>query len=66
LQLHHLYRAMAWLDEEIAPADALAPRCIKDLIEERLFERRFSRPPASPSRPICTKLPPDHSAPCPA
>jgi Transposase DDE domain len=42
LQLHHFYRAMAWLGEEIAPAgaEALAPRCIKDLIEERLFERR--------------------------
>jgi len=42
LQLHHLYRAMIWLGEEIAPAEAhaLAPRCIKDVIEERLFERR--------------------------
>jgi hypothetical protein len=42
LQLHHLYRAMAWLGEETAPAGrgALAPRCVKDLIEERLFERR--------------------------
>ena len=42
LQLHHLYRAMAWLGEEIAPgaAGALAPRCVKDLIEGRLFERR--------------------------
>ena len=42
LQLHHLYRTMAWLGEEMAPAapGALAPRCIKDLIEERLFERR--------------------------
>jgi Transposase DDE domain len=40
LHLHHFYRAMAWLGEEIAPAGALAPRCIKDLIEERLFERR--------------------------
>jgi DDE family transposase len=42
LQLHHLYRAMAWLGEEIAPAaaGALAPRCVKDLLEERLFERR--------------------------
>jgi hypothetical protein len=42
LQLHHFYRAMAWLGEEIAAAgaNALAPRCIKDLIEERLFERR--------------------------
>jgi hypothetical protein len=42
LQLHHFYRAMAWLGEETDPiADgALAPRCIKDRIEERLFERR--------------------------
>jgi hypothetical protein len=42
LKLHHFYRAMAWLGEEIEPASAssLAPRCIKDLIEERLFERR--------------------------
>jgi len=42
LQLHHFYRAMAWLGGEIAPAGAgaLAPRCIKDLIEESLFERR--------------------------
>ena len=42
LQLHHLYRTMAWLGEEIAraAAGALAPRCVKDLIEERLFERR--------------------------
>ena len=42
LQLHHLYRAMAWLGEEIVPAAAgeLGPRCIKDRIEERLFERR--------------------------
>ena len=42
LQLHHLYRAMAWLGEESAPAGAgeLAPRTIKDQIEEQLFERR--------------------------
>jgi hypothetical protein len=41
LQLHPFYRAMVWLGEETAPAGrgALAPRCIKDLIEERLFER---------------------------
>jgi hypothetical protein len=41
LRLHHLYRAMAWLGEEIAPAAEgdLAPRCVKDLIEERLFDR---------------------------
>lgn len=42
LRLHHFYRAMAWLGEETAPiADGeLAPRCIKDVIEEQLFERR--------------------------
>jgi len=42
LDLHHFYRTMAWLGEELEekPAGALAPRCVKDLIEERLFERR--------------------------
>ena len=44
LQLHHLYRAMAWLGEELPETEqaarTLAPRCIKDLIEERLFARR--------------------------
>jgi len=42
LQLHHLYRAMAWLGEMIEEKSeaALAPRCVKDVIEERLFDRR--------------------------
>src|SRR5271169_2914409 len=42
LSLHHFYRAMAWLGEELEekPADALAPRCVKDVIEEKLFEKR--------------------------
>jgi hypothetical protein len=45
LQLHHLYRAMAWLGEEL-PADQqagrtpFAPRCTKDRIEEALFAHR--------------------------
>src|SRR4051794_4841865 len=45
LALRHLYRAMAWLGEEL-PADEqdgatpFASRTIKDLIEERLFERK--------------------------
>jgi hypothetical protein len=45
LGLHHLYRAMAWLGEEL-PADEqdgatpFAPRTVKDLIEEELFARR--------------------------
>ena len=45
LQLHHLYRAMAWLGE-VLPKDQqkdktpFAPRCVKDRIEEDLFARR--------------------------
>src|SRR4051794_30595415 len=45
LQLHHLYRAMAWLGEEL-PHDQqmgrtpFAPRCIKDRIEEEVFAHR--------------------------
>src|ERR687885_490587 len=45
LALHHLYRAMAWLGEELGAdeqggATPFAPRTVKDLIEERLFEQR--------------------------
>jgi len=42
LDLHHFYRAMAWLGEEMEEKadDALAPCCVKDAIEERLFEKR--------------------------
>jgi len=45
LALHHLYRAMAWLGEELPPeqqagATPFAPRTVKDLIEEQLFARR--------------------------
>jgi hypothetical protein len=51
LGLHHLYRAMAWLGEALPDAQQdgrtpFAPRCTKDLIEERLFAHRrdlFSR-----------------------
>ena len=44
LELHHLYRAMAWLGEELADQSGAgrAPRRTKDLIEERLFARRRS------------------------
>jgi hypothetical protein len=33
---------MAWLGEELEekPAGALAPRCVKDVIDEKLFDRR--------------------------
>jgi hypothetical protein len=45
LQLHHLYRAMAWLGEELpedqqAGRTPFAPRCVKDRIEEGLFAHR--------------------------
>jgi transposase len=43
LDLHHLYRAMAFLGQEIQPKGPKTlgtPRCLKDLIEEELFERR--------------------------
>ena len=51
LELHHLYRTMAWLGEALPDPDQddatpFAPRCVKDLFEERLFARRrdlFSR-----------------------
>lgn len=40
LSLHHLYRAMAFLGEEVvdqADATPFSPRCTKDVIEEHLF-----------------------------
>jgi transposase len=45
LELHQLYRAMAWLGEVLPDshrhdATKLVPRCTKDQIEEHLFERR--------------------------
>jgi Transposase DDE domain len=51
LELHHLSRAMAWLGEARPETEQngrtpFAPRCPKDLVEERLFAHRrdlFSR-----------------------
>lgn len=46
LQLHHLYRVMAWLGEELDPEQqdsdptSLTKRCTKDRIEECLFDHR--------------------------
>jgi len=45
LDLHHLYRAMAWLGEELPAKEQdgrtpFSPRCIKDVVEERLFAHR--------------------------
>ncbi len=44
LELHQLYRAMAWLGEELADQTGAtrAPRRTKDVIEEKLFARRRS------------------------
>src|SRR4029077_17794697 len=45
LDLHHLYRAMAWLGEELPEKEQdgrtpFSPRCIKDMVEEQLFAAR--------------------------
>jgi hypothetical protein len=45
LELHHLYRAMAWLGEELPKneqdgAKRFGPRCVKDVLEEELFACR--------------------------
>jgi hypothetical protein len=42
IDLHHLYRAMAWLGGELQTNRAAAPRTNKDLIEEQLFAKRRS------------------------
>ena len=52
LPLYHLYRAMAWLGEELPDGQQkdqtpFAPRCVKDRIEEALFAHR---------RDLCTDL----------
>jgi len=41
LQLQHLYRAMAWLGETLeTDDDERTTRSTKDVVEERLFDRR--------------------------
>jgi transposase len=45
LDLHHLYRAMGFLGEEVADqkgATPFSPRCNKDLLEEMIFTHRRS------------------------
>ncbi|MGO9740153.1 MAG: hypothetical protein ACLPN5_01260 [Roseiarcus sp.] len=49
LELHHLYRAMAWLGEELSEteqegATPFARRCVKDVLEEELFAHRRDLP----------------------
>ena len=46
LSLHHLYRAMAFLGNEIEDQEdktPFSPRCTKDLIEEAMFDERRDR-----------------------
>ena len=45
LELHHHYRAVGWLGEELPEKEQdgrtpFAPRCMKDVVEERLFAHR--------------------------
>lgn len=43
LDLHHFYRAMAWLGEPLAEQpveEGFSPRCVKDVLEEDIFRRR--------------------------
>lgn len=42
IQLHHLYRAMAFLGDPLEGTTPVwgSPRCVKDRIEEALFDRR--------------------------
>jgi hypothetical protein len=45
IELHHLYRTMAWLGEELPQdqqdaATPFSPRCVKDVLEEELFASR--------------------------
>ena len=44
ISLHHLYRAMSFLRQEVEDQRGktpVSPRCIKDGIEEKLFQRRM-------------------------
>jgi transposase len=45
IELHQLYRAMGWLGEQLPKqqqqgSSKLVPRCTKDLVEERVFDKR--------------------------
>jgi hypothetical protein len=45
IELHHVYRTMAWLGEELSAGEQegrtpFAPRCTKDVAEEQLFAAR--------------------------
>jgi len=43
LKLQHFYRAMAWLGDSLqngVPVEGFSPRCIKDILEEKIFNQR--------------------------
>ena len=41
LGLQHFYRAMAWLGDPLKEtSEGFSPRCVKDILEEKIFERR--------------------------
>ncbi len=43
LRLQHFYRAMGWLGDPLSdavPDGNFSPRCVKDVLEEKIFERR--------------------------
>ena len=41
-QLQHFYRALAWPGEPVknAASEGFSPRCVKDVLEEKIFQRR--------------------------
>src|SRR5574337_991021 len=74
IELHHLYRTMAWLGEELAEdqqdgATPFSPRCVKDVLEEELFAARRDLLTTldivfmdSDGRPVCTEMWPGNTA----
>ena len=50
LGLHHLYRAMAWLGEEL-PADQQEPRAVRTTLQQGSHRRAAVRPSARPVQP---------------
>src|SRR6516165_10111354 len=64
LELHQLYRTMAWLGEELAAAEQdgrtpFAPRCTKDVVEEQLF---LAVVIDGEGRPVCSEMWPGDTA----
>ena len=70
LQLQHLYRAMAWLGEQLPATErdqhTHAPRYVKDRLEEGLFARRRQMIVGlaldETGLPVCTEMWPGNEA----